>query len=254
MRERELEKFLERNKLEFPPGTEKKYISVLLSDSKGSRLQQIDNKEVDIEYLCFPGATTAYAFEQLKLKLFPIIAKHKKPAVIYVWLGTCDITRKSGRKIEIRRFNSECEYIIEQYKNIRDFLVKEGCRVKFVGLPVYSVSKYNQFRSGSRTEYKAEDIEVIRQINILNEAIVELNSELSRNTLKFNCDLVVSRRGRRVTYNYSLLSDGLHPGYLLSQKWLRKLQLDIVRETFEHEDTTELSVDPQEYLEFQLKQ
>ena len=252
MRERELDKYLERHKLNVPE-KERKYISVLLSDSKGNRLQQADNKDIDIEYLCFPGATTGDAFQQLKQKISQLIVKHNKPALVYVWLGTCDITYKVKGKIEIRHWNSECEHIIEKYKNIRDFLVKEGCRVKFIGLPVYSVTKYNQFRGGRSENQGAQDSEVIRQITKLNQSILEINSELGRNTLKFNCDLVISRRRGKISYNYSLLQDGLHPGYLLSQKWLRKLQLDIVGEVFECDNSTEFSVDPQELLEFQLK-
>ena len=52
--------------------------------------------------------------------------------------------------------------------------------------------------------------------------------------------------------NYSLLEDGLHPGYLLSKKWLRKLQLDMIKETYQHSDTVS-AVDPQELLAFQLE-
>ena len=56
MKEREFDRFLEQHNIEVPE-KESKYIIILLSDSKGKRLQQVDSKEIEIEYLCFSGAT-----------------------------------------------------------------------------------------------------------------------------------------------------------------------------------------------------
>lgn len=45
---------------------------------------------------------------------------------------------------------------------------------------------------------------------------------------------------------FELLPDRLHPGCLLAQKWLQRLERDIVKECYPPKDTVE--VDEQEFL------
>lgn len=86
------------------------------------------------------------------------------------------------------------------------------------------------------------------QVDLLNQHIEQINLQLGRNTLKFNADLRDTRRGKK-RYFFELLPDGLHPGCFLAQRWLQRLELDIVRECFPPKDTVE--VDEQEFLAFQ---
>ncbi|MES9883913.1 MAG: hypothetical protein ABW185_23940 [Sedimenticola sp.] len=209
-----------------------------------------------LEYLYRKGATTSECYELLRSELPKIEQKHKKPAIVYVWTGTCDITRRSTsnnrgtivvRSPGDRTINS----VIEIYREIISFVLQRGGRVKFIGVPTYSVTLYNKHRDprGASEEKKADE-EVNRQIQSLNTNILELNSELGRNTLKFNADLVKSRT-KRNTINFRFLTDGLHPDILLARKWLRRIQLDIVREAFASNED-EIFVDPQELEAFNL--
>lgn len=84
------------------------------------------------------------------------------------------------------------------------------------------------------------------EITGLNQQIDDLNQSLGRNTVQFHLD-ILKVRGR---FNYNLLKDGIHPDSQLSEKWLRRLELDIVNECWSDAtpDVLTLNVDPQELL------
>ncbi|MES9881976.1 MAG: hypothetical protein ABW185_13950 [Sedimenticola sp.] len=210
-----------------------------------------------IEYLYRKGATTSECLELLQSKLPEIEEKYQKPALVYVWTGTCDITRKSksnrGKVVVRSSGDKTINSVIQKYREILTFVLKRGGRVKFVGVPTYSVTLYNRHRNPRNTSSEAEaDIEVDRQVRLLNSKIEELNKEIGRNTLKLNADLIKSRNHRN-TVSFHLLEDGLHPGVTLARKWLRRIQLDIVREAFtstSNED--QIVIDPQEIAAFDI--
>lgn len=91
---------------------------------------------------------------------------------------------------------------------------------------------------------------MIEEINGLNQRIYDLNQSLGRNTLQFHLDIVKVRGRGRQSFNYNLLKDGIHPDSQLSEKWLRRLELDIVNECWSDAtpDVLTLNVDPQELL------
>lgn len=94
------------------------------------------------------------------------------------------------------------------------------------------------------------DKSIKEEIVLLNQQIFDLNQSLGRNTLQFHLDIVKVRGQGRQSINYSLLKDGIHPDNLLSEKWLRRLELDIVKECWidTTPDLLTLKVDPQELL------
>ena len=56
-----------------------------------------------------------------------------------------------------------------------------------------------------------------------------------------------TRKGRGPQNNASkLLTDGVHPCEVLARMWLRRLELDIVKDCFDPE--LQVAVDPQEVL------
>ena len=118
-------------------------------------------------------------------------------------------------------------------------------------MPTYSLTVNNR---NKRAEYSedlhAESVQVNKQVCRLNSEFEELNRPLGFNTLKFDADLVKSRPGSsKISYN--LLHDGLHPGLLLSKKWLQKLQIDIVKVTYCHFSTDSVPlIDKQEEISF----
>lgn len=126
------------------------------------------------------------------------------------------------------------------------FIPSQNCRIKFLVVPVYPVSLYNDIKGQKNpTLFLDSETEVESQANFLNQHIEQINLQLGRNTLKFNADLRDIRRGKK-RYFFELLPDRLHPGCLLAQKWLQRLELDIVKECYPPKDTVE--VDEQEFL------
>lgn len=250
---KDLQRYLEKNEVEIP-SSNSNHVAVLVSDSKASRLESVyQNKGLPLVFLYRRGANTLDLFNLLKSELPKIKAKYQKPAFVYFWSGTCDITRKNGRYIDIRaKGESTPTNVIAAYENVRDFTLSLGCKIKFVGVPCYLVSLYNDIK-GYRTpsDFLDSDAEVELQVDLLNEGIVTLNDQLGQFTLKFNCDLRNSRKKKRKGYYFELLEDGLHPGVLLAKKWLRRLEIDIVRECFQSREDAVIEVNPQEYLDFE---
>lgn len=254
MSEADLHKFLSRNPLSLP-NKNNIFVPVLLSDSKAARLAELP-QELSIEFLYKRGASTSDCFKLLQRKFCELQSRYNKPLFVYVWCGTCDITKKTaGRYIDISDCSNFPSGLLHLFGQIKTFVLTRGGRIKFIGVPCYSVSLYNLHKGHpAPNSFTASDIEVVNRVAAINRGIAVLNNALGKTTLKFNADLVKSRakKGKpRNSYNFSLLSDGLHPGQLLSRKWLRKLSLDIIKECYpsEHPANT-IAIDQQEYLAF----
>ena len=96
-------------------------------------------------------------------------------------------------------------------------------------IPFYLVSLYNDVKGHlNPTVFLDYDKVVEFQVDLLNKHTEEINTQLGRNTLKFNADLRDTRRGKQ-RYYFELLYDKEHPSHLFAQKWLRRLKLDIVK-------------------------
>ena len=107
-------------------------------------------------------------------------------------------------------------------------MLSHNWRIKFIGVPIYSVSLYNDVKGHlNHTVFLDSDKEVELQVDLLNKHIEEINTQLGRNFLKFNADLRDTRLWKKRHY-FELLPDGVHPySHLLAQKRLRRLELDI---------------------------
>lgn len=258
MSERSLVQYLDKNPLIIPDRDSDKF-ALLLSDSQGKCLQKLhSNSKLPVQFLCTPGARTQSAFEKAKAELERILSDQNKPVVVYVWLGTCDITEKiSHRKgwIDVR-YATEGEAtrkIIKQYHKLQEFVFSKQGTVKFITIPTYSSVLYNKNKNHKQPDkFERSDKKISSEVNKLNEQIIELNNSLGRNTLQFHRDIIKNRPNKnknkpsRETVNWHLLKDGLHPNKVLARKWLRRLELDIVSECWSDPDFVSLRVDPQE--------
>ena len=249
---KDLDNYLQRNPV-YLPERENNYTCILLSDSKASRLEKLPDNlpELPLIYLYRKGGSASDLFRLIQSKLCSIQQRYNKPCYVYVWAGTCDITRKtSSGKVILNTFgDSSVEEIVSVYRKICDFVLENGGRIQFIGVPTYSVSIYNKWLGKGSGNEEREDAEINRQVTLLNHKIIELNKTLGKITLKFNADLVKCRTNRQKT-NFALLSDGLHPSSLLARKWLRRLQLNIIQEVYDREDS--IVIDQQEFIEFAL--
>ena len=124
--------------------------------------------ELYVEYLCAGGLTAASGLELLKNKLPEIIRHTGKPVFVYVWVGTCDITKKiSTRYISVKKTGDQTPaQLMRKFRDIRDYILSIGGKLKFIGLPIYSVSVYNDNKGHKDvTCFLTSDKEVASHVN-----------------------------------------------------------------------------------------
>lgn len=174
-------------------------IPVLLSDSKGVRLEQDHENHLPLVFLCKSGASTKELVDLLLQKLPLLLQEYKKAITVYFWGGTCDITKKQGKYIQIRgKATDVIPAIVEELHRAKDFVLSQNCRTKFLGVPVSLVSLYNGIKGHRNpTVFLDADTELESLVDLLNQHIEQINLQLGRNTLKFIVDLRDTRRGKK---------------------------------------------------------
>nr|XP_034321263.1 uncharacterized protein LOC117687937 [Crassostrea gigas] len=90
---------------------------VLISDSKGVYLKRhldlLKKSRIFVQFECRPGARFANFIAWLKKNLSNLVQQHGW-ITLYIWLGTCDTTQKSGRYIDLREIRKIQEEITAQ--------------------------------------------------------------------------------------------------------------------------------------------
>ena len=207
---------------------------VLLSTSKGKYLQnEISTFPTasNILWWCKSGARCYEQVEFARRQLPYLMRTQSKPVVLYVWLGTCDITEKKGKFIYLRHGESDdrVRSVLDSYNQIvalsRNF---PSLDIVFLEQPPLSVYEWNKSRQHSDPDvFKETDKIVQGQIDEINNWIHEFNVTTGNRSPKFGCDLVTIRKSKgrpgRSSLNFSLYKDGVHPDTLLSKCWLRRL-------------------------------
>ena len=226
-----LEKFLERpfevRRLSCRP--------VLVADSKGNYLRrQFDssNFDVPIQFVCRGGATfrQQYFYLQANLHKFP------NSSVFFIFLGTCDLTTKRGRFIELSsRDESSVRQIFHFIDRFNSLIHSYGrnFRIVFLEIPPYSIVRWNSSKGHSAPNHFVDQDKLLwYRIALVNEYIQQVNNTNLVISPRFK--LAVQRchstkRGKRYTVNYSLYTDGVHPTATLCQYWLRNILTAINR-------------------------
>lgn len=252
MSETALQNYLRANPLE-TPDRESDRFAILLSDSQGTKLQDIcRERNFPLKFICQKGWRSKQAVDKIIADLDSIIARERKPVVLYIWIGTCDITKKiSSTKGYIdkryQEFGEATNKILEQFDRIKDFIFQRQGTIKFICIPPYSASIYNRYRRHRHPErFQTTDDFIKEEVKHLNTRIQEYNTAIGRNTLKFQTDIIKTRSNNRQSIHFHLLRDGLHPKRILAKKWLRRLQLDVCNECWLDNETLSIHVDPQE--------
>ena len=248
-----LERFVRDHPLVIPE-RESDRCAVLLSDSQGDHIKRIDNTSgVPLRYQCSLGQRTVTAVDKF-IENFPALkAEIGKPIIVYVYLGTCDITKKIRRRgpidLRYREEGKACLKVKEQFERLQNFVLSSGEKIKFICIPPYSVVKYNRRQRHRNPEiFESADLFVKREVAKINTEIQERNQTLKRNTIRLDLDIIKVRSRARQSINYHLLEDGIHPCNTLCNKWLRRLQLDVIKECWSDPDILDLEVDPQDLL------
>jgi hypothetical protein len=118
-------------------------IPVILSDSKGIylKINIIHAFDNNIVWWCKGGSTIEQSLAWLKRNIDAKI-RTLGPIRLYIWLGTCNLTRKGEiPHIALTSNNDDSvNHIIRNLNNFKDFLANcHQVQVTFLEIPVYSI-------------------------------------------------------------------------------------------------------------------
>ncbi|MES9881398.1 MAG: hypothetical protein ABW185_11010 [Sedimenticola sp.] len=225
-----LNRYLEKNP-EVKPTNEPDRKLIIVSDSKGKRLQNIVSTDLErtLKWYARGGLTTRQALVLINDNLNEWLNLYGKIFIV-VWTGTCDMTQKNGRYIKLS--NISTDDIVEDYEKIAS---KSNVNVKIVILevPQYSITIWNQTKGHANpNSFKEESELLVDQTELLNAHIRFINSKVNTESPRFGIDLKRTHKrnkSRTITrFAYMLLTDGIHPGQLISRYWLRQIVIKIL--------------------------
>lgn len=220
---------------------------IIISDSKGNYLKKdgtVIQKQVKdhIEFECRSGARLPDYYYWLKRNLHHKVHQFGE-IVLYIFLGTCDLTKifhppenRRRKYIELRHQDdtTAVNYIRDQIDKYFLFVSQfPSVSIVFLEIPPYCIREWNRCQGHPNPEiFKSQDQILYERISIINEYIKAVN-EISRvESPKFNLDL---KRGRKEsdghrTYSlcFSAYKDGIHSGPVLTRCWMRRIMLRII--------------------------
>ena len=218
---------------------------IFLSDSKARYILDyrylIEEFGRSIDFQFRSGARFLDLFFWLQKNLHHKVNQYGK-IVLYVWLGTCDLTAKKSEFITVGSRNkkdtyidlrhetdaSAVLYVKQQIDKFRQFVSHfHSVKKVFLEIPYYSIEKYNRHLKVSNPEnYHDSDLILTERICIINDYIREVNTASGFNTPRFNRDLVKYRKGQdqatRKSLDFSGYKDGIHPDKVLAGIWMKK--------------------------------
>lgn len=212
---------------------------VLLSDSKGRYLKCATSGksglQAKIKWACKSGASTSDRFEWLSKNIDKLTTEYEKVSV-YLWTGTCDLTFKTGKYVQLQKnnpvqsFQTACEKIVQLVEG------KPNVKLTILHVPYYSIETWNKVKGHpDPSVFKDDDRQLTDYVDSLNVKITEWNRRLGSYAPKFQLDLVRRRGDRnhnkgRYSINFGLLLDGIHPSANLAKSWLTSLCRKISRD------------------------
>lgn len=234
---------------------------ILLSDSKGNYLKGhsdlIEQFGYTIDFQCKGGARFQDQLAWLKRNLVNKIRQYGK-IVLYVWLGTCDLTYKQvtydelpqqtnrSRQIRYRKVtyidlrhdsdSAAVAYFQSQISSYSSFLSAfPTVKVVFLEVPVYSIVEYNKhLRVPNPDSFHDNDILLRDRIAVVNDVIRQVNSCSDVQTPRFKRDLLRSRKeaggSERSSLSFSPYKDGIHPDFDLARCWMKKIVLQMLHD------------------------
>ena len=206
---------------------------IILSDSKAHSIRnafyntaQHIKTPFPVRVWCTSGSRAHHCVLKLKENINSAVHKYGH-ILIYVWVGTCDLTRKNSNGIIALRTPASKQTvhdIVNEYREMIEVARPYGDRViiRFLDIPVFSAVKWNRCHNYFETPLAA-DKDISFQVEWLNHYIRNLNWLQGQARLNFNNDLENCRKsaGRRARYTYTArpLHDGIHPDRTLAKVW-----------------------------------
>ena len=213
---------------------------ILIGDSKGNYLKSHSDLFAqfgfNLDFECRGGARFVDYYYWLQSNLYKKVNKCGS-IVLYIFLGTCDLTIRKGKFIELRHssHDSAVSYLIYQIDRFRSFIARfPSVSVVFLEIPPYSIQEWNKSR-GHRDpkSFLSQDLALYERLCSVNEHIKAVNDQKHFRSPRFNLDLRRTRKSkgdshRRVSINFSCFKDGVHPNPLLARFWLKKIIVLII--------------------------
>jgi len=117
----------------------------LLSDSKGLCLKNLIPHSLSGRFhvVAKRGATV---HDEVLINVLLRKLKNARKPVVFVWLGTCELTKKEGKYISLRQDTYQnIEDTLTEYRNLKDLIKKANkhAKVLFVECPYYSITRWN---------------------------------------------------------------------------------------------------------------
>ena len=222
MSEKKLKNYLDKHSIA-PPAVKSTRRPVILSDSKGTYLKSniTEYHHQNILWWCKGGAKIEDSYSWLKRNLAARLYEIGDIA-LYIWIGTCNLTTKSGNTIGLTSTdNTTVDHIAQYIDKTEEFLSDfKQVKVTFLELPVYSIKSYNSYYSTGDTDtkgnkqqdinnnqqdnnnnqqtktYKQQDEYLAYQINLANEKIRSTNLALNTHSPNFSFFLQARKQHR----------------------------------------------------------
>lgn len=197
----------------------------VVTDSKGRYLQRSLEHRDYIQFIWRGGARIGD--ESLLDALREKIVDMQEP-LVFIWLGTCDLTKIGARKrISLRGMGiPQLRAALLEMKT-KVLAINNSSTVIFLRCPIYSIVKWNGSHNLEVQESDGSDGDLEGSVKSLNEVIDEINNFY---TPKFSLDILRNTKTRhgqhsRYFYNFKdLYLDGIHPGPQLSKLWLLRIR------------------------------
>jgi len=144
MSDAKLKKFLDRPS-KFLPNNQK---VILLSDSKGRYLARDVKPRWNIDFNFKSGRRLAEGRCWLQTNI-EFLSRRHKVLHLFVWLGTCDLTKKRGLELNLQHSSlEECyKYVTEQVCRFFELVAKyKNIRLVFLEIPPYSMVHWYRTR------------------------------------------------------------------------------------------------------------
>ena len=220
----------------------------LVSDSKGFTIRNAcAQNRFPIESWCKAGTRTSELVDIIQERIQKAIKRHNQ-IVIYLLSGTCDLTIKKGKFIELRHSGKKTvDQIVEQFHRAINIVAKyPTAEIKFIDCPILSIVQYNTHKGHNKPEiFKVDHFSATRQVIQLNARITDFNNSLFKNTIHiskyFFRGRKVKRGGTRKSINkYINKKDGVHTGQLYSLAIAKQILLDTYKECYHIRQQSEL--------------
>lgn len=176
---------------------------------------------------CESGATAGNRLQFLKDNLQHEL-QNLNLITLYVWVGTCNVTRKEGHFIYlVSKDNSTVDNLISELKEVYHFTRQFENQVKlvFLHIPLFSIYKHNVYHNfqDKVEQFKDEDILLHAQISAVNFYIKDTNRIHQAFRRIYRVKKRYQNAPPRYSYDFGHYKDGLHPNKTLAKLWLIRI-------------------------------